>query len=343
MIQHGEPVEGGPKVPSSPVVVPEGPGLLEAYGWVMGYQIAQLIVLTSFTTLLVWLALPQFPPTVDELVTLFDDLGWEQSFLFMGVTSLATLGLIVPAVCWRLKGDVRKSLGMQRVRGSQLLFIVAAVVPLAILSDELYRVARDGVVWLAQVFPVLNPLVQLDTVQLVQRQAANTSFPILIVALALGPAIGEELVFRGLIGQGLIRRRGLISGVLLTTLLFGFAHGNPAHAIATLPIGLMLHYVYVLTGNLWCSILLHFLINGVAVALMKLVVADPLPGSPALLVAAAVFLGVLCLLLWQSERKGSRLSWLEWRQGTPFRAVASCGIVAYTVCILWAASTAWGR
>ncbi|MEZ6066566.1 MAG: hypothetical protein R3B90_12860 [Planctomycetaceae bacterium] len=44
--------------------------------------------------------------------------------------------------------------------------------------------------------------------QLVRRQMLATPYPVLLVAIALGPAIGEELVFRGLIGRGLIHRWG---------------------------------------------------------------------------------------------------------------------------------------
>ena len=333
---HHNPDAETPKV--SPVTPParSGPGLLEACLWSVGCQLAQLLVLACLSCSLIWLAASRFPPSSTDLLRIIDELGWETSFLFTGATSLASLLLIIPAVRWRLGPGARSVIGLARFTLPQVFLLAAAVAPLAVLSDQVYRWGLSATAWLAQWYPQLEPLLRVDTVHLVQQQAAVTDFPILLVAIAVGPAIGEELVFRGLIGRGLIHRWGAPVGVLLTSLLFAAAHGTPAHALATFPIGLALHFVYLATGNLWGPIALHALVNALAVTLMKYMGETTLPADPAVVCAAGGYLGVLGALLWQSGR-APRSTDVERRPVAPLLrpAVASCSILAYTCVFVW--------
>jgi membrane protease YdiL (CAAX protease family) len=96
------------------------------------------------------------------------------------------------------------------------------------------------------------------------------SWPVILLAICLFPAIGEELLFRGIIGRGLTARHGAVLGILLTSLLFGFAHLAPAHAFATFLLGLILHYVFVSTRSLAAPMLLHGLNNAAAMGVYSL-------------------------------------------------------------------------
>ncbi len=64
----------------------------------------------------------------------------------------------------------------------------------------------------------------------------------LIVAFAVAPALGEELVFRGVIGRGLIARWGLPAGVLITSVMFAAIHVHPAHVVGVIPVGIAMHF-----------------------------------------------------------------------------------------------------
>src|SRR5205085_9678359 len=90
-----------------------------------------------------------------------------------------------------------------------------------------------------------------------------------VLVMAVLPALGEELIFRGLIGRGLLARWGVVAGVLWTSVLFGLVHLNPAQAIAVIPIGVILHFVYLTTGSFWAPVLLHFLNNAFAAVMLK--------------------------------------------------------------------------
>lgn len=88
----------------------------------------------------------------------------------------------------------------------------------------------------------------------------------LVPTLALG-AIAEEIVFRGLIFRVLEQWLGSWIALLLSALLFGFAHaGNPGANLLTssaiaIEAGFLLGGAYMLTRRLWFVTALHFAWN----------------------------------------------------------------------------------
>ncbi|MFV0446362.1 MAG: lysostaphin resistance A-like protein [Planctomycetaceae bacterium] len=332
----------------SRVFTAPGPGLPEALLWSSGCHLVQLLVFLLLATGLLWCAAPVFPPSFAEVVRIIDTLGWETSFLFTGATSLAALLVIVPLVRWRIGPAMRTELGLRSLSAPQAILILGAVAPLALVSDQIYRWGLTLNDSLTRIVPELAWLTQFDVMQIVRQQAESTTFPVLLVALALAPAISEELVFRGLIGRGLTARWGVRTGVLLTTLIFAASHGTPAHALATVPVGLGLHAVYRMTGSLWGSILMHAGNNALAVTLMKLSGQATQPVSPALLYAALGYLLVVLTLLAESSRPGHRTagdsghwvptpngSMLSIATGRAFPLLAGCSIVTYTCVMVW--------
>ncbi len=80
--------------------------------------------------------------------------------------------------------------------------------------------------------------------------------------------VAEETLFRGVIQQTLAKRFGLISGLVLASVLFGVAHvggGVLLVVFATLA-GLGYGAVFTLTGRLWAAVLTHFLFNFIHLA-----------------------------------------------------------------------------
>lgn len=89
------------------------------------------------------------------------------------------------------------------------------------------------------------------------------------ISLAVIPPIVEELVFRGAILHGL-RRFGDGFAILGSAFLFGMFHGNFIQIPFAFLCGLVLAFVVVKTGNLWVSIVIHFINNGMAAAVTLL-------------------------------------------------------------------------
>ncbi|WP_437677679.1 ABC transporter permease subunit/CPBP intramembrane protease [Sorangium sp. So ce131] len=93
--------------------------------------------------------------------------------------------------------------------------------------------------------------------------------PYLVVLLlvAVTPAVCEELLFRGLVYAGL-RRAGPAAAIVVSALLFGLAHGSVHRLLPTFLLGLALGYTRHRTGSVLAGAVLHALSNGVVVSLL---------------------------------------------------------------------------
>lgn len=304
---------GGTSIPSGPGTV-TGPGLLESFCWVSAYHAAQAVAAVSLLVLLVLTAFGGWPRDSELLVEVAREFAASNDrWLLAALTGCGTLGalfLILPAVFWRIGQPPRAALGTRWPATRTLVLLSGAVLPLGILSDELYRagslVMEELWNWLAHRLPLAAAVHSgADTVSFLRQQTTQTAYPLLLVIFGLGPAIGEEIVFRGLIGRGLVARWGVVRGVLLTSVLFAAAHVSPAHAVATLPIALFLHVAYLATGSIWAPIIVHFLNNALSVTMLKFALGQDVQVSLVLLVSAAAFVSATAALLWSEAGAGS--------------------------------------
>jgi membrane protease YdiL (CAAX protease family) len=88
--------------------------------------------------------------------------------------------------------------------------------------------------------------------------------------IGVGPAIGEELWFRGFLGQGVAARYGRFARDSHRFGPFRFrASRNPLQAIVAMMLGVILHLTYVATRSILIPMMLHFLNNTLAVLSAK--------------------------------------------------------------------------
>jgi tetratricopeptide (TPR) repeat protein/membrane protease YdiL (CAAX protease family) len=156
------------------------------------------------------------------------------------------------------------------------------------------------------------------------REMAKESWWLILVAGCLLPAIGEEAFCRGFLGRGLVARHGLVVGILLTSLLFGFLHVNPVQICTTSVLGVFLHSVYLTTRTYWAPVVLHALHNSLVFLALRLgeSVSLDVTGQyekahlPPLSVAAAgaMLLG-LVFLLHRTRTRWLREDGQEWSPG----------------------------
>jgi len=89
-----------------------------------------------------------------------------------------------------------------------------------------------------------------------------------IFLLGVVAALGEELVFRGIIQRILTQWSGQVHGsAILTAVLFSFIHFQWEGFVARFLLGLLFCYILVYTQNLWIPILLHFCFNSIQVVI----------------------------------------------------------------------------
>lgn len=87
-----------------------------------------------------------------------------------------------------------------------------------------------------------------------------------LMLIALLPAVGEELLFRGLF-QRLFQDwlSNIHLAIVLSSLIFSALHLQFYGFLPRLVLGLMLGYMFYFTGSLWAPILAHFIQNGTVV------------------------------------------------------------------------------
>ena len=91
-----------------------------------------------------------------------------------------------------------------------------------------------------------------------------------LVIIALIPAIGEELTFRGVLQQSLTRKMNPHVAIFLSAAIFSFFHFQFYGFLPRMFLGLLLGYMFYITNSLWTSMLMHFVNNGAAVVLYYL-------------------------------------------------------------------------
>lgn len=104
--------------------------------------------------------------------------------------------------------------------------------------------------------------------EMTERMLQADSFTGLLLNLgliAVLPAIGEELLFRGIIQNVLSRRLGAHAAVWISALIFSAIHFQFFGFLPRLLLGALLGYLLVWSGSLWLPILAHFVNNGLAV------------------------------------------------------------------------------
>lgn len=87
-----------------------------------------------------------------------------------------------------------------------------------------------------------------------------------ILIIAVIPAIGEELLFRGVLQNILIKwTKNTFAGVFITSLAFALLHFQFLSVLPRFILGMVLGYIFVWTRSLWMPVLAHFVNNAFAV------------------------------------------------------------------------------
>lgn len=92
-------------------------------------------------------------------------------------------------------------------------------------------------------------------------------FPVVLLVVAITPAICEELFFRGVIFAGL-RRHGPVVTVIVSALLFALLHGSIYRLIPTFTLGAVLAWARYTTRSIVPGMIVHAMNNGIAVAIL---------------------------------------------------------------------------
>lgn len=205
--------------------------------------------------------------------------GDDLSFLYVAQFT-NQLGLLIIAPLFYVflfeKPSVGNYLKLNRIPGILILLLSAATVYTLLpfinlltewntqlsLPDALSEIQKWMVAKEAQADQITNLLLSVGTIKALLLN---------LFIIALMPAIGEELMFRGVLQQ-LFQSwtKNKHVAVFLTALIFSAIHMQFFGFLPRFVLGLLLGYLFMYTGSLWVPMLVHFINNASSVILFYL-------------------------------------------------------------------------
>ncbi|MBL9119530.1 MAG: CPBP family intramembrane metalloprotease [Phycisphaerae bacterium] len=174
--------------------------------------------------------------------------GYGATLVTILVSQAAMLGVAVGA--WKLTGaPFRTRLGLVAPRVTKtegVILLVAGGVPaaLSLLAASVPPSMGDG----AAIEAIWNNLPVLPAI-------------LWILTIGLLPGTVEELLFRGMIQRGFMRRLSPVAAILLTSFLFALMHIDPPSMALALVLGLWLGVLAWRTESIVLPMLTHILVN----------------------------------------------------------------------------------
>lgn len=230
---------------------------------------------------------------------------------FVNTTLITQCGLIalpVVAMALLLTRSLTASLLLRRPRAGAVagaVFLACALHPVGVALASLIR----------QLYPIGPDLLrEIGRLGEIIHQAPNIGLVLLL--LAVFPAICEELAFRGFILTGLRHSGRPWLAILISSALFGAVHSILQQSLATFLLGLVIGFLAVRTGSIYPTMVFHAVYNGLALllslrgpallelnpGLSKVLVQTPfgLEYRPAVAAASGLFAALL--LAWYQQQ-----------------------------------------
>ncbi len=173
--------------------------------------------------------------------------------------------------------------------------------------------------WLNQMLPLPEWADSMEEqtgelIQTILKMESPLEFLFTLTIVAVIPALGEELIFRGILQRRLeeIMQKPHVA-ILISALIFSFIHFQFAGFLPRVVLGLLLGYLYYWTRNLWVPILGHFVINGFQVSAayfakdeienLEPTELSNLPASQMLIIAAVSLIFIYLAGNWFHKRR----------------------------------------
>jgi sodium transport system permease protein len=174
---------------------------------------------------------------------------------FAGTTLAMQIGLIAaPAILLSLAltRNPRKTLSLYLPRWQ----MVGVAVLLALL---LHPVA----IWLSQGIKQLYPVSSKIAEQMAEVSRVLQTQPLIIVVLlmAVTPAICEELAFRGFMLSGMRHSGHRWAAIAITSVFFGVTHGMLQQSLSAIVLGMVIGYIAVRSGSIFPGMAFHVTYN----------------------------------------------------------------------------------
>ena len=308
---------------------PPGPGIPEAVGWMLAvigiHLIGMLVAVFAVMTLqIVDMTTAGASPSPARLKAAIMALPDTFALELMTIEMLVFLVAAVVATRLRLGPRTAYLMGIRSIEMNHVLLICAVSIPISLMCGGFHQLTLG--VWneFFAHLPGMGFFENLNVNESIKPLGETAPISLLFLVVAVAPAIGEEVIFRGIIGRGLVARHGILAGVIMTSVLFAAVHIHPAHVVSLLPLAFFIHLVYLATRSILAPMLLHLLNNSLAVVLLKVTATAPAlaeasePDMPAyVMLISAGIVGLVGWTLWKSRVEYRTEDGELWSPGYP--------------------------
>jgi membrane protease YdiL (CAAX protease family) len=176
-----------------------------------------------------------------------------REYRFTMLQEWALVAIALALIAW--DGRSRASVGLVLPHGAGLLWTVGIVALVAVLLAMQYRVATGTERARASVNRQLAPVRWF-----LPRQGSELAH---FRALSVTAGVCEEILFRGYLLAFLLPFGGMGVAVVVSSILFGFAHAYQGRrgVVTSGVLGALMAGMYVLTGSLLAPILVHAMVD----------------------------------------------------------------------------------
>ena len=182
-------------------------------------------------------------------------LRYSKALQLSAPTAVELLPAIPVLVIVAIRGAKLGSLGFRRFDGKTLA-VGCGLIAFAYMLGMIYNL----------IMVMLHVRTQGD-VLLEILNATKSPMSYAVAAMVAAP-LGEELVFRGFLFQGLRQQYGWNRAALFSSAVFAGMHLQLVALIPTFLLGYALAWVYNKSNSIWPGIILHFLVNSLAMCIV---------------------------------------------------------------------------
>ncbi|MEY4279620.1 MAG: hypothetical protein RL377_1624 [Bacteroidota bacterium] len=182
----------------------------------------------------------------------------------------SVIAFLIPsiAVAYFAEGAIWKNLGFEKVANAKLfLWVILLSIAGLILSGALASVTE--LIPIPQAVKTWANGLEANYKQALMTMMQMHSIADLLInlaAVALVPAIVEELYFRGALQSNLKAWSGNYwIAIIVTSIIFSAFHFSYFGFLSRMGLGIVLGFIFQYTKSIWLCILMHFINNGIAI------------------------------------------------------------------------------
>jgi uncharacterized protein len=202
--------------------------------------------------------------------------SWWYLMLSHAISHLFTF-LIPGIIYWRWSEQHRVEEFVRRPLPSYLLFVISFLIMIVFMPFNSWIIEWNGNLHLPQGLHQIEEWMFRKERELAAMTRFLTDFStkaelvVALVVMAVIPAVGEEVLFRGIIQRKIFHKIGdMHTSIWASAALFSATHLQFYGFVPRMLLGALMGYMYAWTRNLWTPIFAHFVNNAAIVVIVFL-------------------------------------------------------------------------